>query len=339
MRNETRLAFNAYLEAIATLNGVPNAAAKFTVNPSVQQTLETRVQESSAFLSSINMIGVQEQTGEKIGLGINSPIASTTDTTAKARTPVDPTDLEGNTYTATKTDFDTALKYARMDAWSIFPDFQTRIRDAILLATARDRIRIGFNGVSRAATSDRAAHPLLQDVNKGWLQHYRDEAAERVMKEVVAGSAKIKIGTSAGTDYKNLDALVFDALELLDEWHRDDTGLVVVCGRSLLHDKYFPLVNGSNVATEKNAVDMVVSQKRIGGLQAVTAPFFPANKLMITRLDNLSIYYQLGARRRAVIDNPSRDQIENYESSNEAYVVEDFGAGCVIENIEIEPAA
>jgi hypothetical protein len=29
--------------------------------------------------------------------------------------------------------------------------------------------------------------------------------------------------------------------------------------------------------------------------------------------------------RRAVIDNPKRDRIEEYRSQNEAYVVEDFG--------------
>ena len=39
-----------------------------------------------------------------------------------------------------------------------------------------------------------------------------------------------------------------------------------------------------------------------------------------------------------LIDNPKRDQIENYESSNDAYVVEDFGCGCVAENIELVAA-
>ena len=55
---------------------------------------------------------------------------------------------------------------------------------------------------------------------------------------------------------------------------------------------------------------------------------------MVTRLDNLSRYYQEGARRRSVIDNPKRDQIENYESSNDAYVIEDYGMAAVSENIE-----
>ena len=77
MRNDTRVAFNAYVQALAELNGVPSAAGtKFAVNPSVQQRLETRMQESSDFLNRINIVGVTEQSGEKLGLGIGGPIAS-----------------------------------------------------------------------------------------------------------------------------------------------------------------------------------------------------------------------------------------------------------------------
>ena len=74
---------------------------------------------------------------------------------------------------------------------------------------------------------------------------------------------------------------------------------------------------------------------RIGGLQAARAPNFPAGAILITRYDNLSRYYQEGARRRTIIDNPKRDQIENYESSNDAYVVEDYGLAALAENITL----
>jgi len=85
MRNETRRLYNAYLDQVAKLNGVDSAAEKFTVEPSVQQTLETKIQESSEFLSGINMVGVAEQMGDKIGLGVSGPIASTTNTTTTDR--------------------------------------------------------------------------------------------------------------------------------------------------------------------------------------------------------------------------------------------------------------
>lgn len=335
MRNETRKLYNALLQQIASINGVEDAAVKFSVAPSVQQRLETRMQESSDFLKRINILGVTEQKGQKLGLGIGSPIASTTNTASQDRQPIDPTTLDETGYECTQTNSDTYIPYAKLDAWAKFPDFQTRVRDAIVRRQALDRIMIGFNGVSRAATSDRGANPLLQDVNKGWLQHYREQAPERVLKDG-ATAGVIKVG-GTGADYANLDALVMDAVSsLIDPWYRQDTQLVAILGANLLHDKYFPLVNVNQPPSEQLAADLVISQKRVGGRTAVAVPFVPDDAILVTRLDNLSIYYQEGARRRAVIDNPKRDRIENYESSNDAYVVEDFGAGCLIENIQIQ---
>jgi P2 family phage major capsid protein len=282
------------------------------------------------------MVGVSEQTGAKLGLGVGSPIASTTDTATKDRQTSDVTDLDENGYNCTQTNFDTHLTYAKLDAWAKFKDFQTRIRNAIVRRQALDRIAIGFNGRSRAATSDRTANPLLQDVNKGWLQRMRDQAPNRVMDEG-ATAGKIKVG--AAGDYANLDALVADLLaNMIDPWHQDDTALVVLCGRGLLHDKYFPLINKTQAPSEMLAADVIQSQKRIGGLPAAAVPFFPANAVMITSYDNLSIYFQDGARRRTIDDNAKRDRVENYESSNDAYVVEDLGRAAVAENIELVTA-
>jgi len=333
MRNETRVLFNKLRSQIATLNGAENPAEQFNVTPSVQQTLERRIQESSALLQAINMIGVDEIKGAKIGLGVGS-IAGRTNVSSKDRAPRDVSDLGSNGYECLLTEFDTALPYAKIDAWAKFPNFQALVRDAILRQQALDRIMIGFNGTSAAVETDRATNQLLQDVNIGWLQHYRASAPERVMSEVVAESGEVNVGSTG--DYKNLDALVYDALHsMVETWHQGNPDLVVMVGSALLQDKYFPLINDNQTPSEKSATDLIVSQKRMGGLPAVSAPFFPEGALMITTLENLSIYYQSGARRRHVIDNPKRNRIENYESSNEAYVVEDFGAGCVVENITI----
>lgn len=337
MRNETRELFNAYLEQVATLSGVPSAEVKFTVAPAIQQTLESKMQESSDFLSRINIIGVDEQQGEKLGLGIGSPVASTTNTELQDRTTTDISTLDAQGYICTQTNSDTHIRYAKLDAWAKFKNFQTLIRDAILKRQALDRIMIGFNGTSRAATSNKANFPLLQDVNKGWLQKYRDNAPQRVMSEIVQGSDEIEIG--AGKEFKNLDALVFDMVNnLIDPWYRNDTDLVCILGRGLMADKYFPLVNTAQAPTEQLASQVIMSQKRVGGLQAATVPYFPENAILVTRFDNLSLYYQNSARRRTVVDNAKRDQIENYESSNDAYVVEDYGLGAVAENITLVAA-
>lgn len=345
MKKETKFKFNAFLTQLAKINDVSlsDLNSKFTVEPSVTQTLESKIQESSAFLTEINVVQVDEQSGERLGLGIGSTIAGTTDTSTKEREPTDPTYIDGDGYKCTQTNFDTALPYPKLDMWAKFQDFQVRIRDAIVKRQALDRIMIGFNGVKREKTSNRLQNPLLQDVNIGWLEKVRQEKPSQVMSQVIAEDGSVigeKITIGKGGVFHNLDAMVMAAVsEKIAVQYQDDTELVVICGRELLADKYFPLVNQDQPNSEKIAADLIISSKRIGNLPAVRAPFFPANALLITRLDNLSIYWQEDTRRRAVIDNPKRDRVENFESVNEAYVVEDYDCTCLIENIELLAAA
>ncbi|MEI6418721.1 MAG: phage major capsid protein, P2 family [Sphingomonadales bacterium] len=336
MRETTRTAFNRYLERLSQLNSISQESVikGFTVAPSVQQTLEDRMQESSDFLGRVNMFGVTELKGEKIGLSMSGPIAGRTNTSQAARQPRNPVELDSEGYECKKTDFDTFIPYALLDQWAKFPDFETRIRNHIVLQQARDRIMIGFNGTSAAATTNKEANPLLQDVNIGWLQKLRTEKPAAVMTGPT-------VGTSSGADYRNLDALVFDMIaELIDPWFREDTGLVAIVGRELLHDKYFPIVNGaaSDAPTEQLARDVILSTKRLGGLPAVSVPFFPPRGLLVTTLDNLSLYWQEGARRRHVKEVPERDRIETYESSNDAYVVEELGHAALADQIDLVEA-
>ena len=89
MHNQTRLAYNQFLSRIAQLNGVADATQKFAVEPSVEQRLVEKVQESSPFLSLINSHIVDAMEGEKVHIGVNSTIAGRTDTsgTAERQTP------------------------------------------------------------------------------------------------------------------------------------------------------------------------------------------------------------------------------------------------------------
>src|SRR5690606_27640702 len=131
----------------------------------------------------------------------------------------------------------------------------------------------------------------------------------RVLSEGEIDENKIYVGEGTlGTevDYASLDALVYDALELLDPWAKDDPELVVIVGSGLIHDKYFPIISqAGSTATEVVARDQILrSAKQLGGKPAVTVPFFPANAILITKLSNLSIYWQEGTRRRHVVENP-----------------------------------
>ncbi|QBY46935.1 phage major capsid protein, P2 family (plasmid) [Arsenophonus nasoniae] len=343
MRKETKFKFNQYLSRLGEIYHVSpqDFSGKVNIEPSKAQVLESQIQQSAGFLQKINLVPVIEQQGQVIGLGIGSTVAGTTDTSSKSREPIDPTALDAIDYYCYQTNFDTAISYAKLDMWAKFNDFQRRIRDAIVRRQALDRIMIGFNGIKREKTSDRRQNAKLQDVNIGWLQKIRNDAKTHVMANITDSQGKvtsstIRIGEKG--DYKNLDALVMDTVErVIDEVYQDDTDLVIICGRSLLADKYFPIVNKAQANSEMLAADVIISQKRLGGLPAIRAPFFPDKSLLITRLDNLSIYYQQDTRRRQIKDTPERDRIENYESVNEAYVVEDYRGVALVENIEILP--
>ncbi|KAA9020726.1 phage major capsid protein, P2 family [Sphingobium limneticum] len=353
MRNETRLLFTAYVSQIAMLSGVADATVKFSVAPAVEQKLEEKIQESSEFLSQINVVGVPNQTGEKVGVTVTRPLASRTNTAGgQRRTPADPTDTtDDGGYTCKQTNFDHAIKYAKLDAWRHRPEFQTLLRDVILKQQGRDRIMIGFNGTSAAAATNVGNNPLLQDVNEGWLHKIRTHAEERVVADgalTAGGTQAIYVAsgvevvdadaTNVGTaqaDFANLDALAFDALDLLDPWHRSDTDLVVIVGWKLVKDKYSNLLQAAgDTATEHEAAHRILTlPKQLAGKRAVIVPFFPEDAMLITSLDNLSIYWQEETRRRQIKDEPALDQIENYESVNEAYVVEDYGRCALIENV------
>lgn len=331
----TRKAVNAYCSQIATLNNVDRVDVKFTVAPTVAQTLETKIQESADVLKRINIVPVREQMGQKLGLGVGGPAASRTNTKLKDRATRDLSAIDSTQFHCFQTNFDTHLEYSKIDMWAKFKDFQTRLRNALIQRQALDRIMVGFNGTSAAVETDIAANPMLQDVNKGWLQQLRETAPERVMDEGAAGAGAIKVGDAAGSHYKNLDALVFDALNLMDPWFHNDPSLVVMLGRDLLHDKYFPMVNVKQAPTEELAGQIIMAQKAIGNVPAAAAPFFPGGSILITSWDNLSIYWQEETRRRMFAENAKRDRFENYESVNEAYVVENVGKAVLLENIEL----
>ncbi|MBJ8475332.1 phage major capsid protein, P2 family [Acinetobacter bereziniae] len=335
MRNDTRLKFNHYTAEVARINNVGSADVQFTVDPAPAQALEEKVQLSSEFLGRINIQPVIDQTGEAIGLSVVKTIAGRTNVSGtKRRQPQDPTGLTKNTYSCVETEFDIALPYKKIDAWARFDDFPEKWANACAQAIALNRIMIGWNGDHIAEDTNRETYPLLQDVNIGWLEKIRTRAPERHMKEIVKDSGKVTVGK--GGDYENLDALVQDTVnDLIDEVHQDATDLVVICGRQLLNDKNFAIVNKDQDNQNVLAGQILIGQKQIGGLPSARVPYFPENAFLITSFDNLSIYYQEDAKRRFIREEPDAKRVADYQSSNEDYVIEAYEKVAFVENIEI----
>ncbi|WP_303828846.1 phage major capsid protein, P2 family [Asticcacaulis taihuensis] len=336
MRPETIELYEEYAANVALKNGVRDPSQKFTVDPTIQQKLVDKQKESSSFLQSINIEIVPEQKASILGLGTSARKASRTNTRAGGkRTTQSVFGLTERTYECQQTNYDTHVTYQDLDRWAKFDDFEVRIQNQIVEDQALDRICIGFNGTSVAATTDIENNPLLQDVNIGWLQKLRTEAPTHLMTH--GGTAgKITYGPEAGADYKSLDAMVYDARHTyLPSWARTRNDLVAIVGYDLAHDKYFPKINKDLDPTEELALQIIMSDITLGGMRGALVPFFPAGTVFITPLKNLSIYEQEGSRRRHLKDNPEIDAKQDFQSANDAYVIEDLDLACLLENVQV----
>jgi len=298
--------------------GIADVSRQFAVEPSVEQRLQDKIVANSDFLQRINVVPVTELKGQNIYGSASGPVTGRTDTSVdgKERKTRDVLGLTPAGYELFQTNSDVHITYATVDAWAKFPDLAQRYTAYVQRRIATDRELIGWYGVSAAPDTDLANYPLMQDVNKGWMQYMRDNMPANVLAE--GGTAgEVRIG--AGGDYANLDLVVFDLLQGIPAYMRD--GLVALVGTDLIAQESAALYAAvAGKPTEKNAMNAAMA--RLGGLVWDSPYNFPARGLVITSYDNLSIYYQEGSWRRQIKEEPKKNRVEDYNSRNEGYVVE-----------------
>ncbi|WP_411749744.1 phage major capsid protein, P2 family [Serratia marcescens] len=339
MDNNTRKLFDQYVARQAEMNGVSPAAvaAKFAVEPSRQQKMELAAQQSDSFLSKINVFGVTQQIGQKVLIGSKGPLAGVNNSTTTRRNPADNSKMEPLNYTCRKVNYDYGLGYEQLDTWAHMPEFQPMISAAMGRQMSLDRIMIGFNGNSYADPSNRAANPLLQDCGIGWLEKIRTEAPHRMISGVTVTARDDDNKIIARGTYGNLTSAVYDAKNsLMDEWHKRNPDNVVILAGDLLTSSNFPAINAmsqTNPNTEMLAGQLIVAQERVGNMPTFIAPYFPVNGILITPFKNLSVYYQRGSLRRTIKEEPEYNRVATYQSSNDDFVIEDYGNVAFIDGI------
>jgi P2 family phage major capsid protein len=324
------------MSRIARVNGVTDVREQFAISPTAEQHLEAKMQEEVSFLGRINVAPVSQLKGNLLGLGVNSRVGSRRSAANLPRVPRYIGAMDGRSYELETELFDTMIPWNILDSWSEFPNFGSLYAGMVARAIGLDRICVGFHGVEAADDTDLEDNPNLEDFNIGWLQKLRVEKPDHVMGRVAAGDgtatgAADPIYIGADQTYKNVDALAYDLIAGMPSWARTSTELVVIVGQDLVDDKYFPMINrplsstvdGNKTTSDEAVRDIVMSQKQIGGRPAAIVPFFPEGTIAITPLKNLSIYWQKGARRRFIREEPEymRGMVD-YQSSNEAYVIE-----------------
>lgn len=336
MLPNTRRAFNAFTQGLSHWLGHGSDVRNemVTYSPERQQSVYSALAEQADFLKKINVTPVSAQYGQRLGVGVSRPIASRTDTDVDERNVRYVGEVKGDSYDAVQTNFDTYISYSSMDAWAHVGNFNQLYNEHVAMQGVRDRLMIGFNGEFAANKSDLSKYGRLQDVNIGWLEKARRGDPERIMGYDSEGEVTDDVWKlGEGGQYGSLDALVFDMItNLLDAWHQGADDLVVMVGRDIWTTHGLSLLSNSNLPTERAALQTWFASKTVAGLPCVMPPFLPARSVIVTSYSNLSIYYQLGSLRRAIVDNPKRDRVEEYRSQNEAYVVEDFGKYAGVRN-------
>jgi len=338
MQEKTRVQLSAYVKAVAAQNGVDDATQMFNVKANGTQRIVAAIRQSNWFLGKVNIIPVKNQIGEAIGLGVTGMIASRTDTSGDGeRKPNDHSGMKAMPYVCTQTNFDTAIRYARLDAFAHFKKFATIISSHTRKQIDANKITIGWYGVSTAANTDAQANPNGEDVNKGWYQAIRDHAPGQMITE---GKTPGEIRIGEGGDFVNLDTAVLNTKNLLDDVCENDANLIAIIGTDLLASEKAKFYEAhGNTPTEKSKVEEKQVIGTYGGLPAVSVPGFPPTGIMVTSFDNLSIYIQEDSIRRSVgKKNDAKDQVENFECMNMAYVIEQLEKVAAVEfgNVKIK---
>lgn len=327
MENKTRDLLREFLSSTAKSNSVESVMQSYAVSPPEAERLTMRLRESTEMLGLINILPALDLEGVAGSLTAGGSLAKRS-APNQQRLPRN-VSTEGVPFECQRTEYDASVPYHLLDSWGTarFPDFQQKLERALLEQQALDMLTVGFNGTNAAAVTDPVANPLLQDVNIGWLQKLRVSAPERV-----------KAGVTIGGDYSTLDELVYDAIQLLEPCHRKRPGNVVMIDRDLLHTK---LLANAKSAEESSLAQLVLTRilasNQIAGLPIFDAPGFPAGKVLVTSLSNLSIYVQ--GQRRFIKDQPHLNRLYSYSAQSEAYVVEDYTRCGLIEGIEFLESA
>ncbi len=344
MNNNTRKALSNWIVQLGKAYGVSptviEQAKQFAATPQVEQILKKAIVEKSTLLKRINVRQVSQISGKKLGMLTTQPIASNTDTSGSGvRTPVNVFGMSEDEYKCEKTNYDTAITYENLDEWSEFKNFKQLLQDAINETIANNKAMIAWYGEAYAKDSDLVSNPLMQDVGIGWFQQVRNNKPSQLLTE---GGTTNEIRFGTGGDYENIDHAVEEIKTGIPAHKRNDPSLVVLVGSDLLAQQRIDLYkNQGGTPSEKERVETPQVTSTFGNLPLAQEVFFPGRGLAITSMKNLSIYTQKGSVRRSIVDNASKDQIENYLSMRDAFVVEDYDSFAALEfkNVKLPDGA
>lgn len=312
LNNKARSYLNAYLDGLASSNGVSSTERYFALSDPKEMRLRDAMLESNDFLSMIVVEDVDQIAGQVVNVG-NPGLFTGRKAEGRFRRKVG---VDGNTYTLKETDSGAALTYQMLSVWANAgseDEFFNRMQAFTNKSFSLDMLRIGFNGKSAADNTEPKDNPNGEDVNIGWHEIVRDYNAKQIVTDAVT--------LGKGSDFSSLDAMASALINtLIPQEFRNDPRLTVLVGADLVAAEQYRLYQAADRPTEKIAAQMLSDS--IAGRKAMVPPFFPGKRMAITMLDNLHIYTQRGTRYRKAEFSDDRKQFENSYLRMEGYAVE-----------------
>ncbi|WP_346814891.1 phage major capsid protein, P2 family [Aeromonas hydrophila] len=318
----------------------PALAKMFSVVGPMETTLRKAILASVEFLGLITCMDVDHPTGQVVQVGVGQLYTGR----KKGGRFKGEVGVDGNNYELKETDSCASLSWATLCTWANAGsegEFIKLVGEFVNTAFALDMLRVGWNGVSAADSTDPEKNPLGEDVNKGWHQIAREWNGGSQIIKAKAGE-KIYFDPDGKGDYKTLDEMASDLINAtIDPLFQQDPRLVVLVGTDLVAAAQAKLYSEATKPSEQIAAQQLA--KSIAGRKAYIPPFFPGKRMVVTTLGNLQILTQRGTRKRKADDNQDNKCFDNQYWRMEGYALGEHKAYGGFEEADIvigaDPAA
>ncbi|WP_419237933.1 phage major capsid protein, P2 family [Photobacterium leiognathi subsp. mandapamensis] len=318
---------NAYASELAKSYGISNTEKLFSITGPKETQLRQVILASEDFLKRITVMDVDQITGQVVDVG-----ALGLHTGRKAGGRFDKkADVSGNTYYLVETDSCCSITWDTLSVWAnsgSTGEFLKIISNSANIAFALDMLRVGFNGVKAAATTDPDTNPNGEDVNIGWQALVAAKSPEQIC------GVDVYLDAAGGGDFKTLDAMASDLINnFIPPEFRNHPGLTVLVGADLVAEESARLYDQADKPSEKKAAQQLPFS--IAGRPAVVPPFMPGKRMVVTILSNLHIYTQKNTRKRKAMDNEDRKAFENTYLRWEGYAVGNHNAYAAFDETKV----
>lgn len=282
-----------YALAIAKANGTFTATDFFTIAPPRETMLRDAIMQTAApFLALINIMLVEQLVGQVISTG-NPQLFTGRKKNGRFNRPLG---ISGNEYRLYEVDSGSTLDYATLTSWAnagTENEFYQRLQAFFYKSIANDLLRVAFNGTHAAeGDTNPNTYPNGEDVHPGWHQIVKERSPKQIITDKVILNRETK-----GGDFISVDGVVADIIyTCLPPEFRQNDDLVVLASQNIIAADAVSMMNRIDRPSEKVAAAFM--NREIAGRKAYSPPFMPDNRIIVTTLHNLHLYFQSGTQQR-----------------------------------------